>query len=91
MVPVAKPHGTLTSEWITPPRLPIVSDRKRQGEAVRSKNALEPLVRNAQGGAWCTVLPVIILYRYWSGIYHLFDSFGRWYGKEKSGMVKLFD
>ena len=28
------------------------------------------------------------MYRYWSGIYHFFDSFGKWYGKEKSGMVK---
>ena len=28
---------------------------------------------------------VVILYWYWSGIYHLFDSFGKWYGIGKCG------
>ena len=30
--------------------------------------------------------PVIILYRYWSGIYHFFYSFEKWYGIGKSGI-----
>ena len=29
---------------------------------------------------------VLILYRYWSGIYHSFDSFEKWYGIGKSGI-----
>ena len=29
--------------------------------------------------------PVVKLYRYWSGIYHLFDSFEKWYGIGKCG------
>ena len=33
---------------------------------------------------------VLELYWYFSGIYHFFDSFGKWYGKKKSGMVKFF-
>ena len=32
------------------------------------------------------------IYRYWSGIYHLFDSSGRWYGKGKCGIgIEMFD
>ena len=30
--------------------------------------------------------PVLILYRYWSGIYHFFYSFEKWYGIGKSGI-----
>ena len=37
-------------------------------------------------------IPVLSIYRYWSGIYHLFDSFGRWYGKGKCGNgIEMFD
>ena len=35
---------------------------------------------------------MVCIYRYWSGIYHLFDSFGRWYGKVKCGYgIEMFD
>ena len=34
---------------------------------------------------------VVCIYRCQSGIYHFFDSFGKWYGKKKVVMVKLFD
>ena len=30
---------------------------------------------------------VLAIYRYFSGIYHVFDCFGKWYGIAKSGMV----
>ena len=30
---------------------------------------------------------MLVFYRYLSGIYHLFDSFGEWYGNGKCGMV----
>ena len=35
---------------------------------------------------------MLCIYRYWSGIYHLFDSSGRWYGKGKCGIgIEMFD
>ena len=37
-----------------------------------------------------TCTSVLKIYWYFSGIYHFFDSFGKWYGKEKCGMVKNF-
>ena len=30
---------------------------------------------------------MLAIYRYFSGIYHVFDCFGKWYGIAKSGMV----
>ena len=37
--------------------------------------------------------PVLNIYRYWSGIYQMFDSFGRWYGiMGKYGIgIDMFD
>ena len=32
---------------------------------------------------------VLIIYRYFTGIYHFFGSFSEWYGIRKSGMVFL--
>ena len=32
-----------------------------------------------------------LFYRYFCGNYHFFDLFGKWYGKKKNGMVKMFD
>ena len=35
---------------------------------------------------------MLCIYRYWSGIYHLFDSSGRWYDKGKCGIgIEMFD
>ena len=38
-----------------------------------------------------TYSPVVEIYWYFTGIYHIFDYFGKWYGKRKSGMVNWFD
>ena len=39
---------------------------------------------------WTLARTVRLFYRYFCGNYHIFDSFGKWYGKKKSGMVKFF-
>ena len=37
-------------------------------------------------------MAVVCIYQYRSGIYHLFDSFGMWYGKGKCGIgIDMFD
>ena len=65
-----------------------------QRSHARSAIALSRCPRGGRGPSPHSSLlkAVVCIYRYRSGIYHLFDSFGKWYGIGKCGIgIKMFD
>ena len=76
---VSSPYGASHTDPVRPGDPPgSVRDRSEQTIGERSP-------------AWGDGHPVIILYRYWSGIYHFFDSFGNSGKRSGIGMVLVFD
>ena len=65
----------------------VEAEVEAEGEAAPARGELR---RRTGRADVVLVAAVILFYRYFCGIYHFFDSFGKWYGKTKSGMVKFF-